>query len=253
VTITDFTCNRWVTHSIETFRQLSGQLIARECHYPTLEGRLISLLSRLRGRAVRLTSHDSKESGAFCFARCECKGDFTTVQHTGQLWPAIQSAYQSCCHLHRFQPGEQFRMTNHRQGPERAMGRHLPRCLWFRVSLFQIPADSVVVNRSKTSTADLRAMKLALMCLFNHAKVYKAVQATAFPELRNWSTFNILRPPALQASNKPTRIACARFNRLPTISDPRRRSAHSLDGKQSQVVQWWAVDKAAQIAQASGD
>jgi hypothetical protein len=33
--------------------------------------------------------------------------------------------------------------------------------------------------------ADLRAMKLALMCLFDHATVYKAVQATAFPELRN--------------------------------------------------------------------
>src|ERR1700677_4688789 len=37
VTITDFTRNRWVTHSIETFRKLSGHLIARECHYPTLE------------------------------------------------------------------------------------------------------------------------------------------------------------------------------------------------------------------------
>jgi hypothetical protein len=35
--------------------------------------------------------------------------------------------------------------------------------------------------------ADLRAMKLALMCLFGHATVYKTVQATAFPELRNWS------------------------------------------------------------------
>jgi hypothetical protein len=35
--------------------------------------------------------------------------------------------------------------------------------------------------------ADLRAMKLALMCLFDHATVYKAAQATAFPELRNWS------------------------------------------------------------------
>jgi hypothetical protein len=36
----------------------------------------------------------------------------------------------------------------------------------------------------------LRAMKLALMCLFDHATVYKAVQATAFPELRNWTILN---------------------------------------------------------------
>ena len=39
------------------------------------------------------------------------------------------------------------------------------------------------------SAADLRSMKLALMCLFDHATVYKVVQVAAFPELRNHGIF----------------------------------------------------------------
>jgi hypothetical protein len=50
----------------------------------------------------------------------------------------------------------------------------------------QIHAFREVKAEISLGAADLRAMKLALMCLFDHATVYKTVQATAFPELRNW-------------------------------------------------------------------
>jgi hypothetical protein len=43
-------------------------VMARTSHLPICGFRLLFLLSSTWGRADRHTSHDSKESGAFCFA-----------------------------------------------------------------------------------------------------------------------------------------------------------------------------------------
>jgi len=59
--------------------------------------------------------------------------------------------------------------------------------LMVEISPFALCTDHEVEAEISLGGVDLRAMKLPLMCLFYHAQVYKAVQASAFPKLRNSS------------------------------------------------------------------